>query len=348
MFKTPERQSPTPLFRAALQEDGTHTSKALVQDMAQGSKLRVRHGIYVETAEWTEAPPWHRYRIAVAATAMRDPALIFCRESALTLHGVPLLHVPQKVMVRTTEPGWAGTKQPPRMLGARNIPTKHIEPALWSGIRRGTLRDRIKASEYDAPQVQLPPEALSEVSGAPGYRAEPLGLVLVDTVSRMAFAEAVLVLDGARAREELDLSDWLPFLTSQRRRLRWDRAWEFSDARSESPGESLSRALIYELGLPAPTLQRRICTDSGDFRVDFCWEDERIIGEFDGRMKYIDDQMLAGQDVREVLYREKLREDALRRAGWHVVRWGWDQLKSPRELAARLRQAGLSRSPAAP
>lgn len=361
MVRSSEESAVTELFRATLQDDGVHSSRFLSRDVARGTKLRVRHGVYVDCGAWTQAPPWKRHRIAIAATALRDPSLVFCRETALLLHGLPLRRSPVKVMVRTAEPGWAGTKRPPHMDGRstgtpgggsqqhmgessaalRNIPTQHIEHALPPGVGRHELRDVVRSSAYAPPHVLLPPSAIAEVRGPSGYQAEPVELALVDAVSRMPFADAVVVLDAALGRSGLQLEEWLPYLTSARRRLRWRRAWEFADIRSESPGESLSRALMYELGFPVPALQQTVRTDEGDFRLDFCWKERGIIGEFDGRMKYFDDALLAGEDSREVLYREKLREDALRRAGWTVVRWGWAQLQRPEGLVRRLQKAGL-------
>jgi hypothetical protein len=37
--------------------------------------------------------------------------------------------------------------------------------------------------------------------------------------------------------------------------------------------------------------------------------------------------------------REKLREDAIRDAGWIVVRWIWDELNRPAVIVARIRRA---------
>lgn len=268
--------------------------------------------------------------------------------------------------MRTTRPGWAGTKPAPQTTGPlssaqrnqlldsaggstrlpasalTNFSTQHLEPALPAGTSRPELRRQISAEQFDPPRTHLPADALSTVSGAAEYLAEPLGLAVVDTVSRMPFPDAVVVLDAVLAQHhQVDGDRWLPHLRSQRSRRRWDRAWAFADGRSESPGESVSRALIAMLGFPAPSLQRTTVTDSGSYRLDFCWQQQRVVGEFDGRLKYFDQELLGGRDPREVLYREKLREDALRRAGWTVVRWGWPQLRRPRELAQRLVQAGL-------
>jgi len=47
------------------------------------------------------------------------------------------------------------------------------------------------------------------------------------------------------------------------------------------------------------------------------WADVRTIGECDGAVRYVEPA---------VLYREKLRQEALEEAGWYVVRWGCAEL----------------------
>lgn len=190
-------------------------------------------------------------------------------------------------------------------------------------------------------EVSLTPTAAMGVRGPERYRVEPLELALLDTASQMPFDEAVTVLDWAKAQGDLDLEPWLQYLVSGRMQRRWERAWEFSTGLSESPGESRSRALIEELGFARPTLQVVISTDRGTFRTDFCWERDRVLGEFDGRVKYYDDAALDGRDPKDVLFQEKQREDALRREGWTVVRWTWEDLNQPTRLAGYLKRAGV-------
>jgi hypothetical protein len=62
-----------------------------------------------------------------------------------------------------------------------------------------------------------------------------------------------------------------------------------------------------------------------------------VVGEADGRTKYdVVSSSLA--DVQEALYAEKLREDALRRAGAGVIRWGADDLRNPWRFADLVRR----------
>jgi hypothetical protein len=74
-------------------------------------------------------------------------------------------------------------------------------------------------------------------------------------------------------------------------------------------------------------LQQDIFDDDGQFigRVDFLWKEQRTIGEFDGKIKY-GRLLRPGQSLEEVLFAEKVREDALRDLGWQIVRWLWADL----------------------
>lgn len=72
--------------------------------------------------------------------------------------------------------------------------------------------------------------------------------------------------------------------------------------------------------------------------MDFAWPEHRTIGEFDGRVKY-GRLLRPGEDAGEVVFREKVREDLLRDAGWQVVRWVWADLDRPHVVADRVRRA---------
>ncbi len=60
-----------------------------------------------------------------------------------------------------------------------------------------------------------------------------------------------------------------------------------ADARSESAGESRSRALFIRAGLPTPRLQYEVWGHGVLLgRADFAWEAPWVLGEFDGAVKY--------------------------------------------------------------
>jgi hypothetical protein len=117
------------------------------------------------------------------------------------------------------------------------------------------------------------------------------------------------------------------------------RALLVADGDSESVGESVSRALMEGWkDIPRPALQSEFFDDDGLIgRTDFDWGG-KVVGEFDGRVKYLGD-LRAGERPEDVVYREKLREDRLRALGIVVVRWVWDDLLHPVRLRAKLRSA---------
>lgn len=370
------------LHHAQPTSEGLHTGSRLSRAVNAGHMLRLRRGVYVEVQDWLEAAPWERPFLTIAATAVADPDTVFCRTSALLLHGIPLLHPPQRVHIRTlrrssvrvTAPTpLTGQRTPAQVVAARglppewagrllSIPTQRHEPVIPSPHRREELREHARqtpeaASERLIPRVPLPPDALRICSGpSQGYQVEPLELATIDSVTRLPAADAVVVLDAVLARlmaARLDedaarrrLLAWIEHIPSRRRRGLLEKRLAFADPRSESPGESYSRVRIHELGFIKPHVQTQLALDTGQARLDFDWPQVGVVGEFDGRRKYRGSPDLAGQEPAATVYAEKLREDAIRRTGRGVVRWGWRELQTPALLGTRLTTAGVPRRPA--
>jgi hypothetical protein len=119
------------------------------------------------------------------------------------------------------------------------------------------------------------------------------------------------------------------------------RSLALLDARSESPGESMSRVIFHQHRLPPPEPQLEVFAESGTFvgRSDFGWREQRTLGEFDGRSKYGRLLLRPGQTPEHALFQEKRREDALPDLGWEMVRWIWADLFAPAQLLDRLARA---------
>ncbi|CAB4917402.1 unannotated protein [freshwater metagenome] len=103
----------------------------------------------------------------------------------------------------------------------------------------------------------------------------------------------------------------------------------------ESPLEALSWGKISLSVLPSPIPQAWIRSDAGRYaRVDFLWDEERVIGEADGLSKY---------STIEVLRAEKMRQEELEARGFAVVRWTAAEMSaSPEHTIERISRA-LSR-----
>ncbi|MGJ9373609.1 hypothetical protein [Nesterenkonia sp. CF4.4] len=365
------------LIRSQELPDGIHSSTRLKNAVNAGAMLRLRRVIYVHTADWLAAPPWERHLAVAGATAMTRAAPVFCRETGLALHGVPLIRTPDAVQLRTRHQGGTRLLRPPAMTGSadpRDVLLRHLakedDDARAAGTSVAALRG-IPTQLHEhvtPPRTSRPAFRLLVGAGfepphqelAMGFRdhwpgavtqcaVEEFGLLLADTVPRMETGAGVVVLDpvlggrvcsGASLTREA-LQAWGVFNHSQRRLTRWRACLELADGLSESAGESLSRVRMLDLGFEPPQLQVSFELGVALARVDFYWPGVGVVGEFDGKLKYTRGAGLSGAPAEETVWQEKLREDALRARGLKVVRWVWDDLQRPGVLAARLRDAGV-------
>ena len=97
---------------------------------------------------------------------------------------------------------------------------------------------------------------------------------------------------------------------------------------AESPGESLTRMACYRHGMPAPTLQHKVFDDDGRLlgTADLYWEGHRLLGEFDGRIKY-ERLRKESESASDVVTREKTREDGMRSTGRGMSRFVWSEVQ---------------------
>ncbi|HEY3407253.1 MAG TPA: hypothetical protein VGK53_03680 [Propionicimonas sp.] len=278
--------------------DQGRTRTQLEAALRDGSLVRLRRGVVAELDEATRTAV-HRMKIEAAAPFL-GPDTYFAHESAAVLHGLPLLarRLDEVVAVRTG--GGHGT------------------------ITRTLHARRAQVSSGDATQVD-------------GLPVTSLFRTTCDLTRRLPFPEAVMVADAA-LRSGLDRGELLRRVVGGRGCRMAAAALEFADARSESPGESLSRVRIHRAGLPAPIPQTELFDDFGNLvaRVDFWWEGG-VVGEFDGMVKY-GALLRPGQTLEDVIDAEKFREQALVAAGCRVIRWTWRDLWNG-QLEHRLRHA---------
>jgi len=266
--------------------DEGRTRTQLEAALRDGSLVRLRRGVVAELNEATRTAV-HRLKIEAAAPFL-GPDTYFAHESAAVLHGLPLLarRLDEVVAVRTG--GGHGT------------------------ITRTLHARRAQVSAGEATQVD-------------GLPVTSLFRTICDLTRRLPFPEAVMVADTA-LRSGLDRGELIRCVVGGRGCRMAAAALEFADARSESPGESLSRVRIHRAGLPAPIPQTELFDDFGNLvaRVDFWWEGG-VVGEFDGMVKY-GELLRPGQTVEDVIDAEKFREQALVAAGCKVIRWSWRDL----------------------
>lgn len=195
-------------------------------------------------------------------------------------------------------------------------------PARVHPIRRAGVRVRRR---------DLGAEDLAEVQG---LRVTSPARTFVDLAADIGVPRLVAVGDDFIRRRLLqreEIEAVLGRCHGQRGVRAARRAAELLDPRAESPRESLTRVIIVEAGLPAPTPQVEIYDSSGRFlaRGDLVYEDLRVVIEYDGYHHLT----LAGQ-----------RRDAGRRGdlsldGWLIVTIVPADIHRPHLLIAKVTRA---------
>jgi hypothetical protein len=291
------------LRRAAL---GTGWSDDELGRLVRAGELtRLRRGAYVNSVLPDSAAERHRLLVRATLAGLRRPAVV-SHQSAAVLHGLPLWDVPlDRVHVTRSPPAWNDTST-----------------VLCCHVAR--LRDD-EVTVVDGLEVTDPIRTALDLARSLPHEA---AVVAIDAALHLG----VLSHDALRGR----LFD----IAGTRGSRSAARAVRDADGRSESVGESRSRVILHRWKLAPSALQFEIRARDGALvgRSDFAWEAERLVGEFDGRIKY-GRLLRPGQEPGDAVFEEKRREDAIRDEDWGVVRWVWADLQRPDRLAARVRLA---------
>lgn len=294
------------ILRASALSSGC-TDDELARMRRRGAIQSLQRGAYIPANAPAAVDQRERHRAKIRATVagLRLPAVI-SHTSAAVLHGLPL---------------WA----------VRLGPVQVTRRPPFSGDRSARLHVHVSRIEDD------------EVCVVDGLSVTTVTRTLLDLGRSLSLESAVVAADFA-LHEAMTTPNALQAMARNQSgvpgSLQATRMAAFADGGSDSVGESRSRVAIARLELPSPTLQMEIRSESGQ-RVgvcDFGWREDRVVGEFDGKVKY-GRLVKPGQSAGDVVFAEKRREDAIREAGWEVVRWVWDDLGSPGVIGQRIRRA---------
>lgn len=310
---------PVPLTLVSDYERAGKDRRSLARQAERGLLVRVRSGVYVPAETWNGLKWWDQYRLHIEAVAQTASSPhTFSRQSAAALWGIPFFGMRNDVHIVT-----ATNTQGRRSAGVRSHRDRHLDaPVLhqghWVTSRAATV-------------VEL-------------SLAVPFG-------QAVAAVDHVLKRDQQRSLAPLDKDIIMAVAERLRTQTKIDRVAkvvQFADARSGSPGESLSRAIMFLQGFPQPELQYPVRAEDGSLLgvSDFYWSERRLLGEYDGQVKYSRNEYLRGVLPSDVLAAEKAREDAMRETGRSMVRWLWADIwgvapGSAASLGSKLCRAGL-------
>ena len=280
-----------------------------------GRAKRMRRGVFTTAGHWAGLTPRQKHLAeirAVTLTRAVDP--VISHQSAAAIWGIPLAE------------DWPATV--------------HVlaPPASAARSKNGVTVHRAEVVEGDVVEHD-------------GMLVTSPARTLVDVARTTRFANAVVAIDYAlnpqRAARGVHvtaavLQEQLHASSSVRGQVRATRAIGFARPNADNPGESLSRVAIYELGFPDPVLQTPHRNPRGGFYyTDFEWPTFRMIGEFDGRGKYLKEEFLRGRTPGQAVVEEKIREDHLRAEGNGMARWGPSDVRHRQSLFRILTAAGL-------
>lgn len=323
------------LSSAALQREFGRAG--LRSALANEQIVRIRRGWYVRATDWKRLhrEARHLVRVVAAAHASQSDARTFSHVSAAVLWGLPIWEdrLDRVHVIAPEGIGVAGTRgATPTGVARHEVPLSECDRVFIGAFAcTGLTRTVVDLLRWQSRGCAL--AALDAALRIAGTDPET-GHLSVGRSERLreSVARRIAALGGhlgvVQARELIPLGDPL----------------------AETPGESVSRLMLLDLGFARPRLQVPVPAPSGaNYRIDFSLDDVDAWGEFDGSGKYFDPAMLRHRTPREALRDEKLREDWIRaRTGRRVVRWTTEHLASPAVFAAHLRAHGIRPRPTPP
>ncbi|QIM21991.1 hypothetical protein G7075_14020 [Phycicoccus sp. HDW14] len=306
------RDTPPPPFTRTEALVAGWTERRLDGAVGRGELTRIAAGLYAPTADWEPLRPWERH-LALARTAARvTPDAIISHTSHAAILGLPMPPTP-----------------PQRATMTLLDDSRTSRDDAWRRFHRG----------------RTPPSHVWIRGGTPYLL--PVRTV-VDCLRDLPPGDALAVVDGALRRGTVTAS---VLRTMREHQRRWpgiaaaDAILSLADGRRESWLESVSAWRFHRLGLPRGVPQVVVLDERGRFvaRTDVGWAEHGVVGEADGRGKYLADAP-PGQPTDEVAARrviaQGVRETRMRDLGLEVVRWDTgDALASDDRLDVRWRAA---------
>ena len=315
-----------PIDRATALAQGL-TVGQLRSALTAGRLVSLQPGTLLPAQVWEAAEGRQRHLLAVAAALLRHPRAIVSHGSAAAIHDLPFDRVrPQVVIdpvlgevpiVELTQPGKGRHAHRLRIFPG-TAPLEHLDELLGfpcTNIARTVLDLCINLPPHEAQALidmglrrlistNTPNRNIRRLARDPVHRDYATNTMLTTCAG----------LAGRRGLKALAT------------KLR------AGEPAAESVLESISRWQMQTHKLLMPQCGVPVLGDDGrTYWADFTWEHLKLIGEADGFSKYAN---------RSDHVSEKLRQEALERAGWSVVRWTWHEaVVTPLVMINRIQNA---------
>jgi hypothetical protein len=290
-----------------------YTDKQLLALLRDKLIARVRHGAYVSMDRWAASDELARYRMRChAVLATHGPDVALSHTSAAAIHGLAL---------------WDADLTRVHLTRLTRATTRRCHDVAY---HRGVVPDSDVIELPTGCLATTPPRSAVEHASLAGLES---GLVTVDSYLDMAGQSGTECISGIYRQRQ----GW-PGSARLQITIRLARSG------AESVGETRLRFLCWEFHLPEPVLQFPVFDAGGTLigKSDLAWPGRRVLGEFDGKVKY-EKFLRPGESASDAVVREKKREDRMRESsGCSVMRFAWADLYARTSTAHRIeRQLGL-------
>lgn len=264
--------------------------------LATGTLVPVRHGVVVG-AEFWPTDPAGQHLVRARAELAANPGAVLSHQSAALVWGLPT-----PGFSPWTDLPAAVTLPPSGHAFHAGSAVHHLVALPLGQVQRDRLGYAVTGPARTAVDLAVGlelPAALAILDGA----ARVICASMLPSIRRRDYSNPRLVHAAVELLEEA---------AESARAARLTQALGLVCPGRESAPESVSAGHIFLSGLPMPTFQAEIATPLGTYFADCLWEEQRLIGECDGAMKYDDPQAYV---------KEKRREQVLRDSEYGFVRW---------------------------
>ena len=269
--------------------------------------------LFADAALWEGLRRNERELQVIRGYALMHPNAVFCSTSAVLLHGLP-----------------ASFNQ----LGIIHLYTNVASPT---------------ASTARVARHAVTNPAYTTIDGV---KVASIAQAAVESMCASPFADGLAVADGLLRRLDIDrefLGEIVNELSARRKGAATARrVAAYADARAESGGESVARGIMICEGLVPTDLQRMLrdpVDGRGTYYADFVFElrdGKTVIGEFDGKAKYVDPALLGDKTTIGTLLDERKRESHITLLGMPVARFTWNDVRTRGRLCQILAAAGVT------
>lgn len=295
-------------------DDVDAVRRALSRRVSSGAAVSPVRGLFADAREWSSLASSERALWIARGLQVAHPTWTFCGPTAALAYGVDVSDT---------------------LVGRTHVATLPKQCGSDGGVvaRHPVLDPREGVEEVGGLRVTSPQQTVLDCLRWTDF---PRGLGIIDSALRTGLV-------GKDAFE-----DYAQSMMARRRnveRALSDLAW--ADPRSENGGESIARGRMLLLGYVRPELQVEVprVVEAGEpYRADFCWvrADGRVIlGELDGRGKYVEEELMGGRDIDEVLSDENIRGSRFTLYDVSLVRFSFGLTGRPMEFAALLDEYGV-------